>query len=79
MNEFKAYLKDVEGMSEKEADNYYRQVMNVLDHVWFQYKIPVVQLPTSMTLDSVAEIFEKINSKGTQLVVLRFLRVLLPC
>lgn len=69
MNEFKAYLKDVEGISEKEADNYYRQIMNVLDHVWFQYKIPVVQLPTSMTLDSVAEIFEKINSKGTLLGV----------
>jgi len=69
LNEFKTYLKENEEKSEKEADDYYRQLMSALDHVWFQYKIPVVQLPKSMSLDSVAEIFEKINSKGTQLGV----------
>jgi len=69
INDFRNYLKDVEGMSTEESDNYYRQILNILDHVWFQYKIPVVQLPRSLSLDSVAEVFEKINSKGTRLGV----------
>ena len=69
LNEFKAYLKDVEGFNDEESDKYFRQILRVLDHVWFQYKIPVVQLPKSTSLDSVAEIFEKINNRGTRLGV----------
>jgi len=69
INDFKTYLKEVEGLSNEESDNYYRQILSILDHVWFKYTIPVVQLPKSLSLDSVAEVFEKINSKGTRLGV----------
>ena len=66
---FKTYLEKVEGLDGTESENYYREILSILDHVWFQYKIPVVQLPKSLSLDSVAEVFEKINSKGTRLGV----------
>lgn len=69
LNEFKDYLKENEEYSEEESNEYYKKILYILDHVWFQFKIPVVQLPRSMNLDSVAEIFEKINSRGTQLGV----------
>jgi predicted RNA-binding protein len=69
VNDFKNYLKDVEELSAEDSDNYYRQILRIFDNVWFQYKIPVVQLPRSLSLDSVAEVFEKINSKGTRLGV----------
>lgn len=69
INDFKTYLKEVEGLDDQESENYFRQILSILDHVWFQYKIPVVQLPKSLSLDSVAEVFEKINSKGTRLGV----------
>ncbi len=68
MGEFKTYLKETEDLGDN-ADQYYKQILKILDHVWFKYVIPVVQLPRSLTLDSVAEIFEKINSKGTRLGV----------
>ncbi len=66
--EFRTYLKEVENLDDK-ADEYYDQILGILDHVWFKYVIPVVQLPRSLSLDSVAEIFEKINSTGTRLGV----------
>lgn len=69
LNEFKNHLKENEEYSEEKSNEYYQKILNILNHVWFQFKIPVVQLPRSMSLDSVAEIFEKINSKGTRLGV----------
>ena len=69
LNEFKAYLKNAEGFSGEKSDEHFKQIFSVLDHVWLQYKIPVVQLPKSTSLDNVAEIFEKINSRGTRLGV----------
>lgn len=67
MGEFRAYLE-----SENQCPNpgeYYAEILEILDHIWFKYVIPVVQLPRSLSLDSVAEIFEKINSTGTRLGV----------
>lgn len=67
VGEFKTYME-----SENQCPNpgeYYSQILDILDHVWFKYVIPVVQLPRSLSLDSVAEIFEKINSTGTRLGV----------
>ena len=66
LGEFKTYMME-EGL--ENADDYYKQILSIMDHVWFQYQIPVVQLPKSLVLDSVAEIFEKINSRGTKLGV----------
>ncbi len=67
LGEFKTYLKDVDKLPK--ADEYYTNILAILDHVWFKYMIPVVKLPRSLSLNSVAEIFEKINSKGTRLGV----------
>ena len=67
VNEFKTYLKETGELDDDKSTNYYRAISDILNHVWFTYKIPVVQLPQSLYLDSVAEIFEKINSKGTRL------------
>ena len=67
VNEFKTYLKETGELDDDKSTNYYRAISDILNHVWFTYKIPVVQLPQSLFLDSVAEIFEKINSKGTRL------------
>ena len=67
VNEFKTYLKETGELDDDKSVNYYRAISDILNHVWFTYKIPVVQLPQSLSLDSVAEIFEKINSKGTRL------------
>ena len=67
MGDFKAYIKEREGL--EDAESYYDYILSIMDHVWFRYQIPVIQLPKSLVLDSVAEIFEKINSKGTKLGV----------
>ena len=69
LTSFKEYLKDTEGFDEETARGYFNQILGVLDHVWFEYKIPVVRLPKSLTLDRVAGIFERINSKGEKLGV----------
>lgn len=66
---FKEHLKGKDGLGEERAERYFRQISDMLDHVWFEYKIPIVQLPGSLPLDSVASIFERINSKGTKLGV----------
>lgn len=68
LSDFKTYLKDTEAVGSN-AEKYFEQIMKILDHVWFKYTIPIVQLPKSLSLDSVAEIFEKINSTGTKLGV----------
>ena len=67
VNEFRSYLKESNELDDDKSNDCYRAISDILNHVWFTYKIPVVQLPQSLSLDSVAEIFEKINSKGTRL------------
>ena len=69
LTSFKEYLKETEGFNEEQARGYFKQILDILEHVWSGYEIPVVRLPKSLTLDSVAGIFERINSKGTKLGV----------
>ena len=69
LTEFREYLEKNEDYSKEAAKEYSQKILDILDHVWSKFKIPVVQLPRSMSLDSVAEVFEKINSTGTQLGV----------
>ena len=69
LTDFRAYLEENEDYSEDTAREYFQKILDILDHVWSKFKIPVVQLPRSMSLDSVAEVFEKINSTGTKLGV----------
>ena len=66
---FKEYLKEKEGLDGEQAEQYFNQISDIVDHVWFRYEIPIVQLPRSLPLDRVASIFERINSKGTRLGV----------
>lgn len=67
LTRFLSYLNTE--MSGTEASKYHTQLMRICNHVWHQYQIPVVKLPKSLTLDRVAEVFERINSKGTRLSV----------
>ena len=64
---FADYLRDNEKIQNHTA--YYENLISFFSHVWDGYQIPIVQLPKSLSLESVAEIFEKINSKGTRLGV----------
>ena len=66
---FKEYLEGEGGLDAEQAERYFKQISGIVEHVWFEYEIPIVQLPRSMPLDSVASIFERINSKGTRLGV----------
>ena len=67
LNEFREYLEREESYTEEEATKYHEQLQAAMNHVWFQFKIPMVQLPGSMNLQKVAEVFGRINSKGTPL------------
>ena len=66
---FEKHLQENEDYSHNESEAYRRHILDILTHVWQQFRIPIIQLPESMNLDSVAEIFEKINSTGTNLGV----------
>ncbi len=65
--DFHNYLKQNEGYDDEDARKYYKKLREILDYVWFSYEIPVVKLPSSLLLDNVATVFERINSKGTPL------------
>jgi uncharacterized protein with ParB-like and HNH nuclease domain len=40
-----------------------------LSHIWTEYEIPYIQLPKSMGIDQVTDIFEQLNTKGKPLSV----------
>jgi predicted RNA-binding protein len=50
-----------------QVKNIRRTVEKRLEHVWNGFEIPYVTLPASMDLTHVADVFEKINSKGKPL------------
>ena len=64
---FYNYLKNDEDYSDTEAENYHEKLNEILDNVWTSYEIPTIKLPADLTLDNVATVFERINSKGTAL------------
>ena len=65
--DFKDYLEEIENMSKKESKIYCDKISKIFQYVLFNYKIPIIHLSESISIESVAEIFEKINSKGTRL------------
>lgn len=69
LNDFQRHLEEKEGFDRKESVEYYKQLTEIFDYVWSHFEIPAVILPDSMILDNVAEVFERINSKGTPLGV----------
>ena len=64
---FYNYLKNDEDYSDIESENYHKKLNEILDNVWATYEIPTIKLPADLTLDNVATVFERINSKGTAL------------
>jgi len=66
---FFEYLKKSEGFDDEGARKYYKKLETIFSYVWSSYEIPVVKLPESLSLDNVATVFERINSKGTPLGV----------
>lgn len=69
LNEFKNYLENEESYPSDEASKYYHYLTKTMEDVWFKFRIPTVQLPATMELERVAEVFERINTKGTRLVM----------
>lgn len=71
---FPNWINNFEVVHEKE---YSREDLNkirywmqdCLRHFWEGYEIPYIPLPSSMTLDQVVVVFEKINTKGKRLDV----------
>lgn len=64
---FYKYLQSDEKMQESEAEKYHNRLDSILSYVWGSYEIPVVKLPHTLSLENVATVFERINSKGTLL------------
>ena len=58
-----------EGFDDVDAQKYHKKLDSIFSYVWSSYEIPVVKLPERLSLDNVATVFERINSKGTPLGV----------
>ena len=67
--EFHQYLQEKESFDKENATKVYKKLDSIFNYVWSKYEIPVVKLPETLTLDNVATVFERINSKGTPLDV----------
>jgi len=65
--EFQEYLQENESFDKDSAVKVYKKLNSIFNYVWAKYEIPIVKLPETLTLDNVATVFEKINSKGTPL------------
>ncbi len=57
---------------EKEFDSYKVKILRrfierKLRHFWDDYEIPIIQLPETLELENIADIFERINSRGKPL------------
>ena len=66
---FQDYLQEQEEYEKNEARNYYEKLNIIFGHVWSKYEVPIVKLSDTVSYDNVIKVFERINSKGTQLDV----------
>src|SRR3989344_888458 len=55
------------GISNDQVRNLRRVLEKRLKHIWREFEIPYVVLPKTIKLPQVADIFERINTKGKQL------------
>ncbi len=55
------------GDSETIAKEKKKQLREMLQKIWNEYQIPIIRLPSEMTLENVAKVFEKLNSTGRSL------------
>jgi len=78
MYEFENYQEWVDGfedfLSAQHTDqNKVKQIRRIIEkklrHMWGGFEIPYIVLPSSMGIDQVTDIFEKINTKGIRLNV----------
>ena len=66
-NGFTPYLINEEKRDPTKAATYVMQIANRLSTIWGIYKIPIIKLPKDLKIDSVADVFERINTTGTKL------------
>lgn len=65
INELEDYLVNTQStIDPSKIRSLRRTIENRLRHIWNGFEIPFVVLPRTMTLTQVADIFEKINTKG---------------
>lgn len=70
INDLEDYLINTQSTIDPEKiRNLRRTIEKRLRHIWNGFEIPYVVLPRTMTLNQVADIFEKINTKGKLLSV----------
>jgi len=69
LDDFENHLEDHQGYSRNDARRIKNEIRERLNYVWDKYDIPIITLPEGMHLEHVAEIFERLNSKGIPLTV----------
>lgn len=69
LDDFVDHLQDRQGFTRGDARRVKEKIRDKLDYVWDKYDIPIITLPEGMHLENVAEIFERLNSRGIPLTV----------
>ena len=64
---FTPYLINEEKNDPAKAATYIMQISRRLNSIWENYKIPIIKLPKDLKINSVADVFERINTTGTKL------------
>ena len=64
---FTPYLINEEKKDPARAATYIMQISRRLNSIWENYKIPIIKLPKDLKINSVADVFERINTTGTKL------------
>ena len=64
---FTPYLIHEEKRDPTKAAAYVMQISSRLGSIWGNYKIPIIKLPKDLKINSVADVFERINTTGTKL------------
>jgi len=69
LDNFERYLETEEKRSSEESRQIKSKLREAFSNLWQSYQIPVIKLPKEMKLESVAKVFEKLNSTGQTLTV----------
>ena len=69
LDDFETYLEDEEKILRDKAREIKANIRERLNYVWDKFDIPIIILPEDMHLEHVAEIFERLNSRGISLTV----------
>ena len=64
---FTPYLINEEKNDPTNAATYVMQISSRLNSIWGNYMVPIIELPMDLEINSVADVFERINTTGTKL------------